>query len=103
WSKWPWETSSTSHRSTSAGDIGLDGLLNQGSNSTVLPPGVVSFQTECPYQVNVAFGFRPIGGRTSGVTVPRIGMPRTPRLHSIGACRTARGETRRATPARPDP
>src|SRR5688572_11427856 len=54
WSKWPCDTSITSHCSTSSADLGEVGLLNHGSSRTTLPPGVRSSMHEWPYQVNVA-------------------------------------------------
>src|SRR5919106_1744379 len=54
WSKWPCETSITSHRFTSSAVLGDVGLPNHGSSNTTLPPGVRSSMHEWPYQVNVA-------------------------------------------------
>jgi hypothetical protein len=51
WSKWPWLTSRRSQRSTSCGDFGERGLLNQGSSRMRVPRDVVISQHECPYQV----------------------------------------------------
>src|SRR5712671_2437740 len=73
WSAWPWLTSSRSQRSTSVAGRGLRGFPNHGSNRIVLPPGVVTCQQACPYQVNVAFAFSPIGVAPPRVTVHASG------------------------------
>ena len=90
--------SSASHRSTASAALGLVGLPNQGSNSTVRPLGVSSSQHEWPYQVNVASAGQCHRDRASVWAERRIvaGVP-SMMARLAEACRAASSRAPRAS------